>query len=292
MSYFLAISLAAIFGGSIATLVKYALPVFPTFFLLLIRYFVAVLTLLPLIIKSGELKLNTFKNLTPVGIIGALNPALLYISLNFTQASVTPLIYAATPLLTAIYYAYTKKEKITPQMLKGIIVGLIGVWLIIFLPLMSQNDNQHLSFLGNLLIFAATLAFTTYGILSKKKSSEIGASPVALTFYFSLYGLLFCLPFVFREFSAGMIHFNQATLLQWLSAIATGLIGTTLFYLIYQYAIKSGGATAASLFTYLQPIVGILLPLVILGETISLPFIIGAVLAIFGVQLATRKGYK
>lgn len=288
MSYIIAISLAALLGGSIATLVKLALPVFPTFFLLFIRYSVAGLSLLPLVIKSGELNLKSFRHLTLVGIMGAFNPMLLYIALNFTQASVSPLIYAAVPILTAIYYFQVKKEKISRRTLQGIIIGLIGVGIIILLPLISRNRYQHLSLLGNLLIFAAALAFTVYGILSKKKSIEIKATPAALTFYFSLYGWLLSLPFIGWEFVRGLIHFSQSTPLHWLSEVATGLFGTTLFYLLYQYAVKIGGAMAASLFLYLQPIAGILLPAIILKETITLPFICGTILAILGVALATR----
>jgi drug/metabolite transporter (DMT)-like permease len=289
MPYFLAITLAALLGGSVPALAKFALAVLPTFFLLFIRFFIACLTLLPFIIRSKELNLKTLKNLTAVGIVGALNPTILYIALKYTQASVSPLIYAATPLLTALYASRKKVETISKVTFKGMIIGLGGVALIIILPLLTNNGNQQLSFKGNLLIFTAVLAFTAYGILSKKQSEKLGVSPIALTFYFSLFGLLLSFPFAFNELNSGMIIWSKIGVMHWLSAIAVGVTGTTLFYLVYQNAVKSGGATAASLFTYLQPIVGILLPVIILGETITIPFIIGAVLAIYGVQLATRK---
>ena len=289
MSYYLSIALAAILGGSVPTLAKYALAVFPTFSLLFIRFFVACITLLPLIIFSKELNLKMLKNLIVVGIIGALNPIILYISLKYTQASVSPLIYAATPLLTAIYVSRNKLEQISKKTIAGILLGLIGVVVIILLPLMINNSSQQLSIKGNLLIFMAMLAFTAYGIISKKKSEKINASPVALTFYFSLFGLLFSLPMAIYEYNSGIIIWSEIFPLHWLSAVAAGVTGTTLFYLVYQNAIKAGGATAASMFTYLQPIVGILLPVILLGETITLPFIIGAILAVFGVQLAMKK---
>lgn len=289
MPYLLAISLAALLGGSVPALAKFALAVFPTFSLLFIRFFVACFTLLPLIIRSKELNQKMLKNLMFVGIVGALNPIILYIALKYTQASVSPLLYAATPLLTALYLSRKKLETISKNSAIGIVIGFVGVAIIIALPLIVNNNNQQLSFKGNLLIFAAVVAFTIYGIMSKKQSVKIGASPIALTFYFSLFGLLFSLPLAINELNSGMIIWNSILLSHWFSAIMAGVTGTTLFYLVYQQAIKSGGATAASLFTYLQPIVGILLPVIILGETISLPFIFGAVLAVFGVQLANKN---
>lgn len=283
------IALAALLGGSVPALAKYALAVIPTFSLLFIRFFVACLTLLPLIVRSKELNLTMLKALTLVGIVGALNPIILYIALKYTQASVSPLLYAATPLLTAIYLSRKKLETISPKTLLGIAIGFAGVATIIILPLLINNSHQQLSFKGNLMIFAAVIAFTIYGILSKKQSVKISASPIALTFYFSLFGLLFSLPLAINELNSGMIVWNKILFFHWLSAVIAGIAGTTLFYLIYQQAIKSGGATAASLFTYLQPIVGILLPIIMLGETITLPFVAGAILAIFGVQLASKN---
>ena len=113
--------------------------------------------------------------------------------------------------------------------------------MIVILPLLTNNISQQLSIKGNLLIFMAMLAFTAYGIMSKKQSEAIGASPVALTFYFSLFGLLFSLPLAINELNSGLIVWNRIFFLHWLSAVAAGITGTTLFYLVYQNAIKAGG---------------------------------------------------
>lgn len=290
MSYWLTISLAALFGGSVPTLAKIALEVFPTFVLVFLRFFVATVTLLPFVIKKKELNIRTFKSLSLVGVVGALNPILLFIALRYTQASVSPLIYAASPLVTALYFSRAKAEKIAERTMKGIIIGLMGVATIVILPLITSNSSQQLSLGGNLLIFSAMLAFVSYGILSKKKQQTANASPVALTFYFSFFSLLISIPFALRAVSSHLIPWSQIMPSHWLSAVATGVTGTTLFYLIYQNAIKKGGATAASLFTYLQPIVGIALPVALLGETITPPFIIGGLLAVIGVRQATRSG--
>ena len=106
---------------------------------------------------------------------------------------------------------------------------------------MINNSSQQLSIKGNLLIFMAMLAFTAYGIISKKKSEKINASPVALTFYFSLFGLLFSLPMAIYEYNSGIIIWSEIFPLHWPSAVAAGVTGITLFYLVYQNAIKAGG---------------------------------------------------
>lgn len=289
MPYFLEILLVALLGGSIPTFAKFALETIPTFSLVFIRFSTASVALLPFVIKNDDLSFKSFKKYMLVSLAGALNPILLFIALKFTQASVSPLIYAATPLFTALYFLFTKQEKVSKQTLRGIFIGLIGVVTIVLMPLISTNSNQQLSFGGNLLIFLAMLAFTSYGILSKNEQEKSEASPVTLTFYFSLLTMIISLPFVIQEWLTNQIVLNQIKSLHWLAAVAIGVLGTTVNYLLYQDIIKKDGATAASLFTYLQPVVGIILPILVLGETISLPFIVGGILAIIGVQQATKK---
>jgi drug/metabolite transporter (DMT)-like permease len=288
MPFFLTIALAAFLGGSVTTLAKLALISFPTFTLLFIRFFIATITLFPLIIHSKELSLKNFAKLLPLGIIGSLNPIILFMSLRYTSASVSPLIYAAVPLLTAIYVSTKKSETLSRNAIKGIILGFFGVSIIILLPLITHSANWQLTLKGNLMIFLAVLFFTTYGLLSRNFSRHHALSPIALTFYFTLCGLLITLPLALNDFFSGSIIWSTITFSPWFSAIATGLFGTTLFYLTYQQAVKVGGATAASLFTYLQPIAGILFPVILLHETISIPFVIGAILAVYGAYLATK----
>lgn len=84
---------AAFLGGSVPVSAKIALEVFHPFTLIFIRFLTATLFLLPFVWKSGVLKKYRLQSFIPVGIVGALNPILLFIALQYTQASVAPLIY-------------------------------------------------------------------------------------------------------------------------------------------------------------------------------------------------------
>ena len=65
-----------------------------------------------------------------------------------------------------------------------------------------------------------------------------------------------------------------------------------MFSLSYQYALKLSSEVTAALFTYIQPVATIILAVLLLGERISLPFIVGAVLAIAGAQIASGKRFQ
>lgn len=281
------IIIAALTGGSVPVAAKYALEVFRPFTVVVLRFFFAALFLFPLIYKKKELNIETFKGLFSTALIGALNPILLFIALQFTKASFSPLIYASVPALTALYLYFFQGKKISLKQLLGIILGLIGVFTIVLLPLI-ETGITGVSIWANGLILVAAGAFVLYGILSREKQKKLNFSPLALTFYFSLVSLIIGLPLMGYEFIVYGPP-TQVELIHILSGVYAGLIGTGVFYLAYQHALKNGSEITASLFTYLQPLIGIGLAALILGESVTLPFVIGGILAIVGAQIASGK---
>lgn len=280
-------SIAAFAGGSVPVAAKIALEVFHPFTVVSLRFLFATIFLLPFVYKKKELNKHFFQQLVGVAVIGSLNPILLFLALPFTTASVSPLIYAAVPTLTAIYLYLTQKQFISKRQTVGIVLGFSGVAQIILLPILQKHQNIS-AFYGNILILGAAIAFMLYGVWSKKKQQQLLVSPLALTFYFSLVTLLISVPFTGHElFLYGVSA--EISFRHMLSAVFVGIVGTGLFYIVYQYALKIGSEFVASLFTYLQPIATVLLAAVFLGEKITFVFIIGGVLAILGARLASKK---
>ena len=73
------------------------------------------------------------------------------------------------------------------------------------------------------------------------------------------------------------------------SVIALGLVCTALAYVIYYSLILEAGATRASLITYVNPAVAVILGVLILGEPVTLGTVIGFVLIIIGCALSTSR---
>jgi drug/metabolite transporter (DMT)-like permease len=263
--------------------------VFQPFTLLLIRFLSAALVMLPFVIQSKELNPRVFRQLLPVGLVGSLNPILLFIGLQFTPASISPLIYAAVPLMTAIYFQQVKHTSISTRNLQGIIVGFIGVAIVFLLPLFQQGSVDFSGLWGNFLILGAAIAFMFYGIISKERMQQVQVSPLALTFYLSIVTILVSIPFALVEVTQNPIAMASVQPKHLLSGLAIGIFGTSMFYISYQKAVRLGNELTASLFTYLQPISTILLASVMLGETITLPFLVGGTLAILGARWASIK---
>ena len=288
----LLIIVAAVAGGSIAPFAKIALEVFPPFTLTVIRFLSAALVLLPFVIHNKELHPRMLRELLLVAIIGAINPILLFIALQFTLASVSPLIYAAVPLLTALYLHRFRLTKITRDSFLGIVVGFTGVAIIILLPFIQNGSIDFKSLWGNLLIFGAAVSFMFYGIISNDKQQELHISPMALTFYLALVTLIMSIPFAAYELSSQPLDITRMELKHVLSSLEIGFLGTSLFYLAYQKAIQQGNELTASLFTYLQPVATILFAVWLLGEKITLAFVIGGTLALIGAGMASVRNHQ
>ncbi len=278
--------IAALCGGSTPVSAKIALEVFPPFTLIAIRSLFAMLFLLPFIIKRKELSWPLVKQYAGVSIVGALNPILFFMALQYTQASVSPLIYASVPALTAVYLYITRGATLQTKQFVGIVLGFAGVVTIVALPLL-EKDILLSAFQGNILIFVSAIVFMLYGVMSHAAQQKDAVSPVALTFYFILYAFIISLPFSIFEIGSGGIPETMGVH-HVLHAVYIGVVGTGISYVAYQQAIKIGSAVAASLFTYLQPLVTISLAWALLGEQVSLFFILGGVLAIVGARLASR----
>ncbi len=283
------IIIAAIGGGSNAPFAKVALGAFQPFTIVFMRFLIASLALLPLIRRRGEINLRAMRELLPVALIGSLNPILLFIAMQFTQASVAPLIYAAVPLMTALYLHFFRGRKIAAGKILGIVLGFAGVAIIILLPFLQQGDKDFRRFGGNLLILGAAVAFMIYGILSSDRQQRLQITPLALTYSFVLVTMILCIPFAIFEIIRWPLDPSGIRASHILATIGTGLLGTAIFYMAYQKAIQLASEVTASLFTYLQPIATIIFAVILVGEAITLPFVIGGTLAVIGAGMATNK---
>lgn len=282
---FILIILAAFLGASVPVMAKIALQIFATFTLVFLRFFFASLVMVPFFLKQISLKKDDVRKLLMIGIAGATNPIFLFIALKFTKASVAPLIYASIPTLTMVYLSIFEKRKISSFEKFGILLGLFGVCMVVFEPILRGNSSPG-NVLGNSLIFMAAIGFTYYGILSKKAPSKI--TPKDKTFAVTTVTLLLSIPLMILEIvNAGIptgIEIQHV-----LSALYLGIGGTALYYFVYQKALSVGNEISASLFTYLQPIFTAILAFILLGEHLTPIVIIGGISSIIGAKIASSK---
>src|SRR6266542_1013522 len=95
-------------------------------------------------------------------------------------------------------------------------------------------------------------------------------------------GCLALLPFAGYDVAIGSVHLSW---LRILCLVLLGALGTGYAYLLNYRTLQAQGATAASLVTYLIPVVGVAAGVLVLGEPFSYRLLLGAVVVGFGIAL-------
>jgi len=250
------------------------------------RFFLALLFLLPILIKS---KFSIKKNIGQVILIclfSSINIILFSFGVRLTQASIGQMIYTVVPIIVVIFSSFVLKEKITLNRIIGIGIGFAGISLIIIIPLLEKIDLKT-GFLGNLLILFAAFSFSLYTIYSKKIQKDFSPLQISIVFFATttIIGLVFGLPeIIFYEKTLPV--FTNASIF---SLFYVSVLGTGVYYLLNQYAIKYGNPLIASMTLYLQPATTLVWANLILGEQITWQIILGGILALIGAGLVSSK---
>jgi len=278
---------AAILGGGNPIFSKIGLREIPPFSFTALRFFIALIILLPLAYKQLlKIKKEDWIKLIGVSLFATININLFVFGIRLTGASISQLIYSFVPVLVTIFSYLILKEKITNKKLLGIIVALVGTMLIVFLPVIQGANSLTGNVLGNLLILAGAICFSLYPVFSKKLQKKY--SPLIITTIFALTTAAVSLSLSLTGFSGGYSWWQEVSKMALMSVLYLGIFGGAAYYLLHQYAIKHGSPIIASLILYLQPLAVFLWAAPMLGERLSLELIIGGGLILTGASLVSK----
>lgn len=283
--HLLLIALVAIAGGSIPPFAKLALRDFGPFTLVFFRFLAASLVIY-LFLPKHELSLRTLVRLKWVAIVGALNPVFIFLALQHLPANIIGLFYAVIPGLGVWYLWTTQKIKGTFEQLAGFVLGLAGVALISQQTATGKAGDTP--WLGLIFVTIAVLGFFAYGLMSKEQQRVQKISGAALAFYFAVVTTIVSLPLAVYE-TATHPWFGHIELTPVLAVLYLGFIGTGIQYLLYQRALKVMEVAHANIFIYLQPVFGIILAALVVGEHITLLLLLGGAITLVGARLALSK---
>lgn len=190
---------------------------------------------------------------------------------------------ATTPIMTAIMaWLVFRVERLKIGQMIGILVGILGV-MVIIAPWQGLDLSQ--SVLAQLTILGATACYGFSLAYMRRFTSNTGMS--ALVFSFLNIGIAAAIMLVLTPVLVLMpVHLDI-----WIigSIVLLGCLGTGIAYIWNQNALRAWGPTRASTVTYITPVVGVLLGVVILGETLTWNEPVGAVVVFLGILLAQNR---
>jgi drug/metabolite transporter (DMT)-like permease len=214
----------------------------------------------------------------------AVNNALAYWALQYTQALNALLIQSSGPLFVALWSLLLFGLRLTWAQLAGIAISLAGVMTIIlrgnFATLTGIQFNR-----GDLMLTGAMLAFGLYSALMTRRPVT---HPLSLISFTTGCGALLLFPFSIWELSTGFtLKFDLITI----TALAYVMIfPSTLAYLFFNRGIALIGPNRAAPFFHLMPVFGSVMAILLLGEEPRLFHLVGYALVLAGVVIASRQG--
>jgi drug/metabolite transporter (DMT)-like permease len=294
-SPYLGLVLVTIVWGALHPLAKLALHEVSPLQLVLGRVGFAGLTLNLFLLLQGKSRLVVDEFRTRPGTIMTLGLVSFFassgsamIALSYLPASVSSLLSNVSPLFVAIGVIGLQRGRTSIRAVIGICIGFLGLGLIIFGEDPAGFGNLTLNPFGVALSLVGSLTWATYIGLSRRASR--GGSAVALVAASSICGAV---PWLIVTILTGdfarlaQLPLSYLGLLVFLGAIATGLT-----YTVWNAALARLNAANVAVFQYAIPFWAVIISIVLLGERITAPLVIGGIGIAAGIAITQREGRR
>ena len=288
MNPILALIIANIIWGAASPIFKYALQNIPPFTLAFIRFFFAGIILLPFI-KNLSIKLSgkEWAELVLGAIFGiSINITFFFWGLQRSESINAPIIASSGPVFLYFLSVLFLKEKPQLKVFSGMIIALIGVFLIILAPILFDGKTFALGELqGNLFFVLATIGAILHPLLQKNVITKVGVFKVSVLSFFI--GATTFFPFMLKESQIWSI--NQLNIQGWTGILFGVFLSSALAYSLFTYGISKIKMQEVGLFTYIDPIIAVLIAIPLLYEYPTIHFFIGSLLVFGGIYLAEGR---
>jgi drug/metabolite transporter (DMT)-like permease len=285
---YLLLSLTSLFWAGNIVLARYVAGHVPPMTLSCVRWIGAFLMLLPFAWPHLKRDWPALRTRLPLMVLlsatgFAANNALSYWGLQYTEALNALLIQSSGPLFVAVWSLTLFGVRLTWAQLAGITISLLGVLTIIlrgdFGALGGIQFNK-----GDVMVAGAQLAFGLYSALMPRRPKTHQLSLIGFT---TGCGALLLLPFSVWEFSSGLTL--KPDLVTAATLIYVMIFPSTLAYLFFNRGIALIGPNRAAPFFHLMPVFGSAMAILLLGEQPRLFHLVGYLLVLAGVVIASRR---
>lgn len=237
-------------------------------------------------------------------ILGFTNTAIPYLLITwgeqYIDSAVAAILNATTPLFTMlIAQFFLRDDRMTLLRLVGLLIGFTGIVVLVSrdltgglaqvtlaasASLKTIKPTNYLVILGQLAVLLASLLYAASSVFARRTTK--GLSPVVV----SLIPLLGADAVLWMTtYTVDAPFLLPETGLTWLAVLWLGLLGTGMAFLLYFYLLHSVGPTRTTLVTYVFPIVGVILGVLILDERLDWNLALGCALVVSSIILVNRK---
>lgn len=232
------------------------------------------------------------RDLPKIFVASVLGFFLTQISFLMAISRITPMdcsiVASLSPLYTMFIAAYALKEPLSAQKIGGVVLSLCGVLYLILNSVTSTSAVVQTTPVGVLLMIANSLCFSLY--LGIFKPTITKYSVVTFMKWIFLFSTLMSLPFSAKE----IVNTDFAALpLSYMAELAFLIIcATFVTYFLIPIGQKRLRPTLVSMYSYVQPIVAIVVSIYVGMDTLSWQKVLAAVTVFAGVIIVSRSRQK
>jgi drug/metabolite transporter (DMT)-like permease len=292
ISWALFIGLCIIWGSSFI-LMKWGLydanqqPVLSPYQVAALRMFSSGLVMLPFLFRSLKgLPAATIRYVLLSGWLGSFFPAFLFcIAETKIDGALTGSLNSLTPIFVIITGAMFFRKQTSWTRIYGVLVGLIGSGLLIYIN--AGKPNAYIAYTG--FVVLATLFYGFNVNMVHEKLTNVGSLQIATIAFTGLIppSLLILVVTGYFNLPLGEHVYTMSTI----ASSVLGILGTALASVLFYILVKKAGGLFASLVTYGIPFVAILWG-VHYGEKVTGMQVIALGIILLGVYLANRQDTK
>ena len=254
----------------------------------MLRFIIAyVLLLVYCLIRGIRWVADSWRDELLMAALGVVGGSLYFLTensaMNYTTTTNTSIIVSLCPLFaSAIIGLFYKSERLSRLQAFGMVMAAAGVIVVV----MNGHFVLHLSPRGDALAFAACLCWAVYSLLMIPANARYDTVFITRKVFF--YGLLSMIPYYIMYPGLNLHLLFTHPQLMW-NLLFLGSVASMLCFLTWTWVLKQLGAVVATSYVYLNPVTTIVFAWFLLGEQITLWFILGTLFILLGMYLADRR---
>ena len=277
------LTIASIIWGAMFVVVKIIVDEVHPIQLVWLEYLIALVFLIGYsIMKREKWHINwpDLKLIFWIGIIGnTISLVAQEMGTGLSNAQTGSVITSTIPAFMIIFGWLILKEKLDKVKIFSVIIAILGVVMIVGLKMSGTNV-----ILGVLLLVLDSIAWALMSVLVKKVKTY---SSLQITIMSTVVAVVALTPFILSDLqSLTSINFVDPKVI--LSLLYIGAVSTAVAYVMWNRGLQIVSAGSSGLFYLIQPIVGSFLGWLLLGEQISVGFVIGSALILASVWISVK----
>lgn len=203
----------------------------------------------------------------------------------FVPSGLAAIICSTMPVMVILINLTVNRSEVPNWLIAlGVITGLSGI-ILVFSEYLGDFANPNYR-MGIILIFVATFTWAIGSILTKRKNYD--TNPFLNAGMQMIFGGLFCLPFSFAFDDLNHVVFSPEVIFA-LSYLI--LMGSVAAFSMYTYTLSKLPITIASLYSYINPLVAVVLGWLVLSEKLNLKIGLAFLITVLGIYLV-NYGYQ